>query len=336
MKYSFSTTLFLGLAGVGLALLTSGGSPRAVAQDKPDSELDQPFAFNDHKWATKADFLEHGRCGTKMPSPELMTKIDAQMQQFQNSVAFLRSPGAVTVDVYVHVIRTSSGGGDVSDARISDQIAILNQGYAGTNSPASGQGPSGQATSNTPFRFRLAGVDRTNNSTWYTMGQGSSAERAAKTALRRGGARDLNIYLASPGGGLLGWATFPWNYNSNPSQDGVVLLNASLPGGSAAPYNLGDTATHEVGHWMGLYHTFQGGCARSATNGGDYISDTPAERSAFYGGVPPYRDSCTGTNFPGRDPIENFMDYTDDAYMFQFTSGQATRMDNACIQYRGL
>jgi hypothetical protein len=215
------------------------------------------------------------------------------------------------INVYFHVINKGSGiaNGDVSDGQIADQMAILNAAYAGTG-----------------WSFNRISTDRTTNATWYTMSPGSTAEAQAKAALRQGSADDLNIYSANPGGGLLGWATFPSSYTSAPSKDGVVLLYSSLPGGAAAPYDEGDTGTHEVGHWMGLYHTFQGGCAKT----GDYVTDTPAERSAAYG-CPVGRDTCNTT---GVDPIINFMDYTDDACMDRFSTGQDARMDSMYSAYR--
>jgi Pregnancy-associated plasma protein-A len=93
---------------------------------------------------------------------------------------------------------------------------------------------------------------------------------------------------------------------------------------------LGDTATHDVGHWMRLYHTFQGGCARSAT-GGDIVANTPAEKSPAYG-CPLNRDSCQ--NLTGLDPIYNFMDYTDDACTSEFSSLQFARIDAVFSAYR--
>ena len=223
-----------------------------------------------------------------------------------------------TINVYFHVVNKGTGvsNGDITTAMINDQMDVLNQAYG----PQWG------------WNFNLVSVDRTTNATWYANCYGS-AESAMKNALRKGTADDLNIYTCNPSSGILGYATFPSSYASSPKLDGVVILYASVPGGNAAPYNLGDTATHEVGHWMGLYHTFQGGCNKNATTGGDLVGDTPAERSPAYG-CPINRDTCSGPRFPGDDPTENFMDYTDDACMFLFSQGQDTRMDSQFTTYR--
>jgi Pregnancy-associated plasma protein-A len=260
------------------------------------------------------------RCATKDHDEKEREQVTQENSRFKKALAASgqeveRAPGSVTVPVYFHVIRSGSGAGDVTDAKINAQIAVLNDAYSGKTGGA-----------NTPFRFTLAGVDRTNNEAWYTMGYGSQEEKAAKAALRVGGAETLNIYTANLGGGLLGWATFPSDYRKHPRQDGVVILNESVPGGSADPYDLGDTATHEVGHWVGLYHTFQGGCSKR----NDQVADTPPEQSPAFG-CPSVRDTC---NAAGLDPIENFMDYTDDACMFEFTAGQSVRADGLTLQYR--
>ncbi|HEY0427279.1 MAG TPA: zinc metalloprotease [Pyrinomonadaceae bacterium] len=244
-------------------------------------------------------------------------KISKMEADFANRLSAAEKSGATvanvtggTINVYLHVVRKGTGiaNGDISTTMINDQMNVLNAAYGSWG-----------------WHFNLVSTDRTTNATWYTNCYGSS-ESAMKNALRQGTADDLNIYTCSPSGGILGYATFPSSYTSQPKLDGVVILYSSLPGGSATPYNLGDTATHEIGHWMGLYHTFQGGC----TGSGDFVSDTPAEKSAAFG-CPSGRNTCSGT---GNDPITNFMDYTDDSCMFQFTSGQDARMDSQFTTYR--
>lgn len=251
------------------------------------------------------------RCMTKHPDLKEMARIEKDHAKAREANGALAAARGGVINVYVHVIDNGPGieNGDLPLSMIKDQINVLNAAYAGAG-----------------FGFNLLFIDRTTNPTWYTMSPGSNAEKNAKQALRKGTTADLNVYTCNPGGGLLGWATFPWEYSRSPSQDGVVILFSSLPGGSAAPYNEGDTATHEVGHWMGLYHTFQGGCNKN----NDYVSDTPAEKSPAFG-CPIGRDSCKA---PGLDPIENFMDYTDDHCMDRFSPGQEDRMNQMFGIYR--
>ena len=216
------------------------------------------------------------------------------------------------VPVYVHVMAAKDGTtGNVSDAAIAAQIDVLNKTFGGTES---------STASNTGFTFTLAGTDRFFNDSWHKDKSSSTYRKAT----RRGGANALNIWLVDFA--YLGIATFPWDYARSGAIDGVRVNYASLPGGSIANYNLGETGTHEVGHWLGLFHTFQGGC--TTTN--DEVSDTPAQGGST-NGCPEGADTCT---LPGLDPIHNYMDYSYDTCYTMFTAGQTSRMNTMWAAYR--
>ncbi len=316
----------LAACSIGFALLcgatsamSAGGEHLKAQIGETDADTGPTFVFRGRSFANQKAFIDSGaRCSTRHVTDFEQRMLEVSLQQWMDERAAAGQPvqerpiGSVTIPVWVHVINNGSGlaNGDVPDSQISAQMNVLNAAYA-----------------NTPFVFSLAGTDRTTNASWYTAQPGTAAESQMKSALRKGNAGTLNIYTNNMGGGLLGWATFPSDYASAPLMDGVVVLFSSLPGGTAVPYNEGDTATHEVGHWVGLYHTFQGGCRAL----GDRVSDTPSEASAAFG-CPVGRDSCPSA--AGLDPITNFMDYTDDSCMNSFTGGQSSRADKQHQRYR--
>ncbi len=295
-------TLFTG--AIALFLLAGGA---AVAQDLQVTATHQDIHF-----LTEDGNLQRGvRCATADLNVDQQARVRAEVDGWLAS----RSGEAVTatqIPVAFHVVYQRKRGvntGDLSQSEAQDQIDVLNAAYAGTG-----------------FSFYLASFDSTRNNKWFTRCASSGQERRMKQALAIDPAHNLNIYTCNPSGGLLGWAYFPSSYPESSFWHGTVLLYSSLPGGSAAPYNLGDTGTHEVGHYLGLDHTFFGGCSSP----GDSIADTPPEASPAYG-CPVGRDTCSGG---GPDPIFNFMDYTDDACMDEFTSDQAARMTAQAALYR--
>ncbi len=226
--------------------------------------------------------------------------------------------GKVEIPVVVNVLYRTAAE-NISDAQIQSQIDVLNADFNATNSDFSSTPAlfSGVAA-NVGITFVLETINRksTTKTSWGT--------RDAMKKTKQGGldptspTTKLNMWSCTIGGGILGYAQFPGGATAT---DGVVMDSKyfGLSGSGAYPYNLGRTATHEVGHWMNLRHIWG-----DATCGSDLVSDTPTHHTANYG-VPayPHYSTCTGT------PVEmtmNYMDYTDDRGMYMFSNGQKTRM----------
>jgi hypothetical protein len=150
-----------------------------------------------------------------------------------------------------------------------------------------------------------------------------------KHALKQGGDNALNVYSTS-GGGFLGYAYLPEITDTAQAYlDGIVIDWRSMPGVSTAYAGVadeGDTLTHETGHWLNLEHTFFGQCSAH----GDFVDDTPPQKKATFG-CPEGKDTCRA---PGLDPIHNYMDYSTDACITEFTPGQVQRMRDAWLFWR--
>jgi hypothetical protein len=248
--------------------------PNGLSAEIDGRRTRHQFRVGNKNWVTLDAFEAAGaRCVSSEPSPRQVQNSDDILDDYRRRFGSNRRLAtAKQIPVYFHVIKPSNGrGGGVSNAQITEQMAVLNASFQGITA------------SQGDFVFTYMGTSITKSSSYYGASIGTNTERQMKSSLRQGGANALNIYTNAPDGGVLGWATFPDRVKSSAgfinSNDGVVLRFDTLPGGSLFPYNQGDTAVHEVGHWLGLFHTFQGGC-----NGhGDHIGDTPAEASAAFG-----------------------------------------------------
>jgi hypothetical protein len=290
-----------------LALVAAAVVATSAAAAKPQaiktSWLCNPFSTS---LTPTTRLLSVGARGAQAREPSLA-------ETAENVPGYARNHGprfSATVDVYVHSI-TDGTTGAVTNTDIANQIQVMNTEFAG-----------GEGGANTGFRFRLAGTDRTDNAAWFNAGPGTKDERDMKKALHRGDASDLNIYLTTAEA-FLGWAYFPSTYKTKPWIDGIVIDWESMLHTStvyAGRYDLGKTATHETGHWLGLDHVFQGGCNAK----GDHVADTPPQLLAT-SGCPEGQDSCTE---PGLDSIHNYMDYSYDSCYNQFTPGQTARMQD--------
>jgi hypothetical protein len=279
-----------------------------------------------------------GICATREYSPEEIAAIehDHRLALDMGRISILSTYGT-TVKVNFHVI-TDGSKGKVSAQVLRDTITQLNATFAGTDANK----PAGAFAADTGISFAWNNPTSSgepiyyNNKSWYSAKPGSRQEADMKKTIASKAENDpryvYNIYVNSPGvymgGTLLGWATFPWELESNPLMDGVVMNNIALNHGGTNSYNAGDVVAHETGHWLGLFHTFQNGCTGTnnydpaGSGQGDLVSDTPPE-SSYASGCPTGRDSCAGD---GADPIENYMDYTSDQCQWRFTAGQDSRI----------
>ena len=227
----------------------------------------------------------------------------------------------VTLPVVVNVIWKTDEE-NISDGQVESQIDVLNADYRGTNPDRDSVPDPWKSLSADPnIQFELAEIRRQETDR-DSFGTGDTVKRTKDGGLDpRPTTKFLNLWVCNLGEGLLGYAQFP----GGPAKtDGVVILYTAFGTGGAAadPFNLGRTATHEVGHWLNLRHIWGDS---TDCSGSDQVSDTPRAQLPNYG--KPAWPHITCNNGPNGDMFMNYMDYVDDAAMFMFTQAQAARMN---------
>ncbi len=217
--------------------------------------------------------------------------------------------GPIVIPIVFHIIMDSNGEGDITTDQIESQVEHMSASY-----------------SDRGIEFILGSVDYTVSDNWYYLS--GEYEEDMKSSLAIDPAHNMNVYSANLQDNLLGWAQFPWWYDENSYMHGFVMHYGSFPGGYIENYDEGDVAVHEGGHCLGLYHTFQGGCADN-----DEVEDTPAQHddnNIFE--CDSTLDTCPDD--PGMDPVDNFMNYTNDYCTIEFTGGQGVRMVDIIAAYK--
>jgi hypothetical protein len=350
------------LASTSAVELTSASVE--LASSKPCKDGEPVFTVGNVTYECLSDFHQKGGvCGTRQMSPDQKVKADEQYHAWKETkdkeknhqgndqgVWSRRLGGCgdcvdwsttiITVPTYFHVIHSGTTGKQYTyasnPAYIQNQIKAINFGFRGLVNPAFTPYPSRSyprytaMDSDSKIQFCLAGTTATDNASWYQ----DKNEIAMKTALKKGGAESLNVYV-NTAAGYLGYAYFP--ESNDFLQDGIVILNDSMPGGSAAAYNEGDTLTHEAGHWLELEHTHEYGCSgpgdymNLASPSTNYSSVKACESTSTFG-CPVNLNNCVGDG--GNNPIHNFMAYSDDNCMDQFTPGQKMKVQQAWETYR--
>ncbi|MBX2847541.1 MAG: zinc metalloprotease [Acidiferrobacterales bacterium] len=301
--------------------------------------------FSNMQSYLSSDFFREigGRCAAdrmsseryQMPS-DMLARSPADCDYFITKILAEYEPTVLmSIPVWFHVITTSTGEGNITDAEIDAQMEVLNEDFRALSGTL---GAAGNGI-DTKLEFTLAGITRTVNNAWYT--DSDTDEDAYKAALGKDQSKYLNVYT-NDARGALGYATFPF-FSAGTIIDGVVMNHISVGGrnnSKTSGYNYGRTLVHEVGHYLGLLHTFQTFsseplCANTFATG-DLIVDTNAELSPFYGEFTGSVPNCNATSFScsNADSVANYMNYNYDLCMNEFTSQQVNRIICSALNYR--
>jgi hypothetical protein len=310
----------LALLVLGFVLILSCNKPA-----NEDQVINEPAAITQRQCATYQVFQQQLKDDPSLQ--QRMNAIEEFTRSFQENpnISRLLPNGTMEVPVVVNVLYRTSVE-NISQEQIQSQIDVLNEDFSAQNSDYNNTPSVFQSvrSGNTEIRFVLENVVRkqTSKRSWGTNDAMKKSKQGGIDPTNP--TTTLNIWVCNLGQSLLGYAQFP---GGNPQTDGVVILysafgsRAIYPDGTyISDYDLGRTATHEIGHYFNLRHIW------GDTNcGNDFIDDTPIHTTYNFGCPPfPTNSSCGGTVHPMM--TMNYMDYTDDACMFMFTGGQKTRM----------